>query len=81
MVNNLCVYGDSLLPKPVAIIVPLEPRIKELAKEMEIEGDFEALCANQVIRQEVLRLLLDQAKVGGLKGSELLHDVHVSFAA
>ncbi|GAB5587267.1 long-chain fatty acid-CoA ligase [Umbelopsis nana] len=78
VVNNLCVYGDSLRPKPVAIIVPLEPRIKELAKEMEIEGDFEALCANQVIRQEVLRLLLDQAKVGGLKGSELLHDVHLT---
>jgi long-chain acyl-CoA synthetase len=74
------VYGDSLRPKPVAIIVPLEPRIKEMAKEMEIDGEFEALCANDIIRKEVLRLLLEQAKTGGLKGSELLHDVHVSVS-
>lgn len=77
-VNNLCVYGDSLRPKPVAIIVPVEPRIKELAEQFEIEGDFEHLCKSEAIRKEVLRLLLEQAKVGGLKGSELLHDVHVS---
>lgn len=78
VVNNLCVYGDSLRPKPVAIIVPVELRIKELAKQLEIEGDFEHLCKSEAIRKEVLRLLLEQAKVGGLKGSELLHDVHVS---
>jgi long-chain acyl-CoA synthetase len=78
VVNNLCVYGDSLRPKPVAIIVPIEPRIKELAEQFEIEGDLEHLCKSEVIRKEVLRLLLEQAKVGGLKGSELLHEVHVS---
>jgi long-chain acyl-CoA synthetase len=80
VVNNLCVYGDSFRPKPVAVILPLEPRLREIAKELEIEGDFEELCASEVLRQEVLRLLLQQAKVGGLKGSELLHDIHVSTA-
>jgi long-chain acyl-CoA synthetase len=78
MVNNLCVYGDSLRPKPVAIITPVELRIKELAEQLEIEGDLEQLCKSEVIRREVLRLLLEQGKVGGLKGSELLHDIHVS---
>ncbi|KAI8583088.1 hypothetical protein K450DRAFT_224168 [Umbelopsis ramanniana AG] len=78
VVNNLCVYGDSLRPKPVAIIVPVEPRIKELAEQFEIEGDLEQLCKSDIIRKEVLRLLLEQAKVGGLKGSELLHDIHLS---
>lgn len=80
VVNNLCVYGDSLRPKPVAVILPLEPRIREIAKEYELEGEFEELCASEVVRQEVLRQLLEQAKVGGLKGSELLHDIHLSHA-
>ncbi|KAI8092336.1 uncharacterized protein B0P05DRAFT_525842 [Gilbertella persicaria] len=77
-VTNMCVYADSLYPKPVALAVVTEPVIRTLAAEKGVtETDFESLCQHEVIRKTVLNALLAQAKEGGLKGSELLFDVHL----
>ncbi|CAO0797815.1 unnamed protein product [Mucor circinelloides] len=77
-VTNICVYADSLYPKPIALAVVSEPVIRKLAAEKQVaETDFEALCQNEVIKKTILASLLDQAKEGGLKGSELLFDVHL----
>lgn len=77
-VTNICVYADSLYPKPIALAVVSEPVIRKLATEKQVtETDFEALCQHEVIKKTILASLLDQAKEGGLKGSELLFDVHL----
>lgn len=77
-VANICVYADSLYPKPVALAVVLEPVIRKLAAAEKVtETDFEALCNNEAIKKRVLKSLLETAKEGGLKGAELLFDVHL----
>ncbi|KAG1455480.1 hypothetical protein G6F56_007057 [Rhizopus delemar] len=77
-VTNICIYADSLFPKPVALAVVSEPVIRRLAKEKNIgEDDWESLCLNEVIKTTILKALLAQAKEGELKGSELIHDVHL----
>ncbi|KAI7907137.1 uncharacterized protein BX663DRAFT_494945 [Cokeromyces recurvatus] len=77
-VLNICVYADSLFPKPVALAVVSEPVIRKLASEKKVtETDFKALCQDETIKKTILKSLINQAKEGGLKGSELLFDVHL----
>lgn len=77
-VNNLCVYADSLLPRPVALVVPAEPAVRELAKEQCFEnGDWEKICGDATIKAAILRSLLDQGKQADLKPAEMLFDIHL----
>ncbi|CAJ0829170.1 5499_t:CDS:2 [Entrophospora sp. SA101] len=49
-VSNLCICADSYQSRPVALIFPIEARIRKLAKEKNItETDFEKLCQNKEI--------------------------------
>lgn len=78
LITNLCVYADSLFPKPVALAVVAENVIRKLATEKKVtETDFKLLCKDETIRKAVLKSLLDTGKEGGLKGAELLFDVHL----
>lgn len=78
-VNNICVYGDSFQPKPVALVVPAEAKIRKLAEEKGLEEkDFEKLCHNEVILKGVLESLVAQAKKSGLKPAEVLCDVYLT---
>lgn len=79
-ITNICVFADSLFCKPVAVAVVTEPVIRKLASSdssIPDNADFEVLCKNENIRKQVLKSLLSTAKEGGLKGSELLFDVHL----
>ncbi|KAI9275407.1 hypothetical protein BY458DRAFT_454713 [Sporodiniella umbellata] len=77
-VTNICIYADSLYPKPVALAVVSEPVIRRLAKEQDVtENDWEKLCQDSVIKSAILKALLAQAKEGELKGSELISDVYL----
>ncbi|CEP13006.1 hypothetical protein [Parasitella parasitica] len=78
-VTNVCVYADSLYAKPIAVAVVSEPVIRKLAHEKQVtdETDFEALCQHDIVKKTILAALLEQAKEGGLKGAELLFDVHL----
>lgn len=77
-ITNICVYADSLFPKPIALAVVSEPVIRKLAAEKKVsETDFEKLCASEDIKKPILKALLDQGKEGGLKGAELLFDIHL----
>lgn len=76
--ENICVYADSLCPRPVALFVPVEKTLRELCKEKEIDiEDWDSLCQNRTVRNVVLKALHDQAKKSGLKGAELIHDVWI----
>ncbi|KAG0174848.1 long-chain fatty acid-CoA ligase [Apophysomyces sp. BC1015] len=77
-VNNLCVYADSLLSKPVALVVPVESAVRRLAEENAVEEkDWEKLCMDKTVRKAVLNGLLSQGKEAGLKPAELLFDIHL----
>ncbi|KAF1803842.1 hypothetical protein V8B55DRAFT_1509200 [Mucor lusitanicus] len=80
-VSNICVYGDSLFPRPVAIIMPAKPALKELAKSIHVETQgksFEELCHDENIKKAFIVALLKQAKDSGLKGTEIIHDVYLT---
>ncbi|RIA97659.1 hypothetical protein C1645_751631 [Glomus cerebriforme] len=75
-VSNICVYADSYQSRPVALIFPVEARLRELAKEKNLENlDFEELCANKEIKSAVLQACVAQAKRADFKPSEILSDV------
>lgn len=76
--TNICVYADSLYPKPIALAVVPESVIRKLATQKNVsETDFEKLCQDSDIKKAVLKSLLDTGKEGGLKGAELLFDIHL----
>ena len=70
------VYADQRQTRPVAVIFPNEPILKQFAKEAGIKGDhLEELVHDQKLTALVLKELLAQGRKGGLGGIELLHGV------
>ena len=78
LAENLCVHVDPLYPRPVALFVPLEHKLRDFSATHEIENeDYAALCEDTRLRKAVLALLQDQAKKGGLKGAEIVQNVWI----
>lgn len=78
LITNVCVYADSLYPKPIALAVVTEPSIRTLATAKGVtETDFELLCKDEKVKNAVLKSMVETGKEGGLKGAELLFDVHL----
>ncbi|KAI9323688.1 hypothetical protein BX666DRAFT_2117248 [Dichotomocladium elegans] len=78
-VSNLCVYADSLCPKPVALVVPVEATIRELAKKHGLDkADLEEICNDKSVKQDILKAIVIQGKQGGLKPAEMLFDIYLS---
>ena len=64
--------------KPVAVIVPTEPALKQIAKDNGIKADkesFESLVKNQKVNSAVLKELQSVGRGSGLQGIELLEGV------
>ncbi|KAG0178194.1 long-chain fatty acid-CoA ligase [Apophysomyces sp. BC1034] len=77
-VSNLCVYADSLRPRPVALVVPAEATVRKLAIEKGVtEKDWERLCADPTVKKAVLASLLEAGKEAKLKPAESLFDIHL----
>ncbi|KAI9489899.1 hypothetical protein BDB00DRAFT_980427 [Zychaea mexicana] len=78
LIENLCVHADPLYPRPVALVVPLEHKLREFAAANGIENDdYSALCADTRLRKLVLGLLQEQAKNNNLKGAEVVQNVWI----
>ncbi|KAI9246919.1 hypothetical protein BDA99DRAFT_609444 [Phascolomyces articulosus] len=78
LVENLCVHVDPLYPRPVALFVPLEHKMRDFAAANNIENDdYAALCEDPRLRKLVLGLLQEQAKMNGLKGAEIVQNVWI----
>ena len=54
-VENCCVYGDSKESYLIALIVPNQPYLTQLSKEVGISGSFEELCGNSQIIEKVVK--------------------------
>ena len=80
-VSNICVYGDSLQPRPVAIVMPIESNLKQLAAQLNIDTNhksLEELCDNTDIRKAFLNELQKQAKSANLKPTEIVQNVYLT---
>ncbi|KAF1813307.1 long-chain-fatty-acid-CoA ligase-like protein [Eremomyces bilateralis CBS 781.70] len=76
VVFNICVYAAADKHKPIAIIVPVEKALKELAGSLGIAGEhLEDLVHDKKLISAVLKELLDVGRKGGLRGIELIEGV------
>lgn len=63
VVENICVYGDSSKQFTVALVVPNQKHLIELAiKQGVTETDFEKLCASAVMEKAVIKELAEHAR-------------------
>jgi long-chain acyl-CoA synthetase len=76
VVANICVYAAQDKNKPIAIVVPAEPALKQLASENGISGDgLETLCHDKKVNSLVLKAMQDAGRKGGLAGIEIIEGV------
>jgi len=78
VVQNICVYADQTKTKPVAIIVAVEPVLKKIAAEHNIEGEYSDIVHDPKLRKAVLKDMHTVAKKAGLAGIELIEGVVLS---
>lgn len=72
VVENICVYGDSNKIYTVALVVPNQQILEEIAANIGITGkSFEELCSNPLVEKAVLQELVEQAKKCGLRRFEI----------
>ncbi|KXT07689.1 hypothetical protein AC578_10241 [Pseudocercospora eumusae] len=76
VVGNICVFAQQDKNKPVAIVVPAEPALKQLASDHGVQGHgLEDLCHNEKVNSAVLKAMQDAGKKGGLSGIEIIEGV------
>lgn len=64
------VYGDSLRDHIVAVVVPDEETVMQLAKNKNWEGSFKELCAGEVLHKELEEQMLAVSKAQKLNSLE-----------
>jgi long-chain acyl-CoA synthetase len=73
VVANICVYANEQRTKPIAIIVPAEPALKQLAQRIGVQGSgIEDLVHNTKLQDAVLKELQQAGRTGGLSGIEII---------
>ena len=79
VVGNICVYAAQDEDRPIAIVVPLEPALKKIAHEHDIDGDsLETLVHNEALKDIVLKQLQDTGRNSGLRSIEIIAGVILS---
>jgi len=79
IVQNICVYAADDQAKPIAIVVPVEAALKQLAKDNgEAESSLEEMVHNKKIQDAALKELQAVGKKGGLAPFEIITGVVLS---
>ncbi|KAF0696178.1 hypothetical protein As57867_013008, partial [Aphanomyces stellatus] len=80
-VAQIFVYGDSLHSVLVAIVVPEEAPLMDLAKSLGVTGSFADACANKQVTDAVLKSLDALGKKGKLYGFERVKAIQLTTKA
>ncbi|EEY14684.1 long-chain-fatty-acid-CoA ligase [Verticillium alfalfae VaMs.102] len=79
VVQNICVYAEPTKAKPIAIIVPAEPALIQLAQSIGVQGNsLEELVGDKKLNAAVLREWQNAGRTGGLSGIEIVEGVVLS---
>lgn len=63
VVENICVYGDPTKNFTVALVVPNQKHLEDIALRQGVTGiDFDELCSSPVVEKAVIRELSEHAK-------------------
>ena len=68
------IYGNPLKSHIVAVIVPEEEAVKQIAKKRGWKGDLKILCESKELRKAVEEQLAKEAEKEKLKPLELVKD-------
>jgi long-chain acyl-CoA synthetase len=77
LVMSSFVYGDSLKPNLVAVLLVDPDTVKQWAEGKGIQGDLKALCASQELKQAVLEQMGAAANTVKLAGFERAKAIHL----
>ncbi|KAF2774486.1 acetyl-CoA synthetase-like protein [Teratosphaeria nubilosa] len=76
VVGNICVYAAQDKNKPIAIIIPNEPVLKQLAADNGVKGNgLEDLCHKDKVNAAVVKEMQAAGRKGGLSGIEIIEGV------
>ncbi|KAK5686430.1 long-chain fatty acid-CoA ligase [Elasticomyces elasticus] len=79
VVANICVFADQSKNKPVAIVVPVEAALKQLAEKAGVKNQqHESLVKDKAVTDAVLKEMHAVGKNGGLSGIEMIEGVVLS---
>jgi len=79
-VSQIFVYGETLKSKLIAIIVPDQESLKQLARDKGIENpeDYESLCKNPEIIEAVQNDLHIKGEENKVRGFEKIHAIYLA---
>ncbi|XP_050309991.1 long-chain-fatty-acid--CoA ligase 4 isoform X3 [Anthonomus grandis grandis] len=76
LVDNICVYGEPTKQYCVALVVPNQPNLMELATKIGLgDKNFEELCEDPEVEKAVANELAEHGKRGKLQKFEIPHAV------
>ncbi|KAI4112766.1 MAG: hypothetical protein LQ345_006134 [Seirophora villosa] len=77
VVGNICVVAAEDRTKPVAIVVPVEAKLKSLARSIGVDDDVDMhdLARNAKVRDVALREIQQEGRSGGLMGIEIVDGI------
>lgn len=64
------VYGDSLRPQLVAVVVPDPEALQPWAASRKLTQDLAALCNDPKVNKAILKSMQEEGRAAGLKGFE-----------
>ncbi|XP_076439689.1 long-chain-fatty-acid--CoA ligase 5-like [Babylonia areolata] len=76
-VGQCFVDADSLKPCLMAVVVPDEEVMKDLAQSMGLPTDLAGFCQSEKAREIILKDMLEIGKNNQLKGFEQTKDIHL----
>lgn len=71
IVENICVYGDPSKHYCVALVVPNQKALEDLAATLGVKGEFDELCTSKVMEKAVIKELAEHAKKCKLEKFEI----------
>ena len=61
----------------VGVGVPNQEKIEQIGEELKVEGSFEKLCENEVVKERVLKELEMLSKARQLANFEIVRKIHL----
>ncbi|XP_070575903.1 long-chain-fatty-acid--CoA ligase 6-like [Ptychodera flava] len=77
-IAQIFVHGDSLQRYLVAVVSPDPENLQNWARSKGLTGSLDELCGNKVVKDAILKDLVQQGKTSGLKGFEQVKDIYIS---
>ncbi|KAL0050268.1 hypothetical protein WJX82_007734 [Trebouxia sp. C0006] len=77
LVAQSFVYGDSLRPQLVAVVIPDPEALQPWAASRRLTQDVNALCNDDQVKSAIMKSMQEEGRAAGLKGFEQVAAIHL----